>query len=138
MENQDIKRNIVDIARKHGLSLVVQFGSSLEKDGLKHSESDIDIAFLPKDRDFTLNQLIDLQYDLAIIFGVFEDKIDIVNLKRANSFLAYQIATKGTPLFDGDGHQFSLFYVSALRQKIDEVDLYNLQSDILDKKVGAL
>lgn len=137
MKDQDIKRNIVDIARKHGLSLVVQFGSSLEKDGLKHSESDIDIAFLPESRDFTLKQLINLQYDLAVMFGVFEDKIDLVNLASCNSLIAYHSAMEGQVLFDSDGHQFNRFYVRAVKQKIDEEDIFHLKRQILSQRIGV-
>lgn len=136
--NKSIKLEIANIAHKFGLNLIMQFGSSLDDNKLEHSESDIDIAFLPKNHDFDLKQLIDLQYDLAVVHGVFEDKVDIVNLKRTSSLLAFQVATKGEVLFDEDGHQFNQFYISALREKIDEADLYQLQNDILNMKVGAL
>ncbi|KKP87888.1 MAG: hypothetical protein UR93_C0029G0014 [Berkelbacteria bacterium GW2011_GWA2_35_9] len=138
MESRNYNSQIAKIAQKFGLSLVVQFGSSLDDSKLEHEESDIDIAFLPKNNDFTLKQLIDLQYDLAVIYGLLEDKIDLVNLKRTSSLLAYQVATKGVALFDEDGHRFNEFYVSSLREKIDEADLYQLQNDLLNMKVGAV
>lgn len=131
------KSEISKIAYKFGLSLVVQFGSSLEKNGIKHSESDIDIAFLPNSNDFTLKQLIGLQYDLAVLYGVFENKIDLVDLKKCNSLISYHIAGKGKVLYDRDGHQFNQFYINSIRQKIDEADLYQLQDEVLNKKVRS-
>ena len=138
MENSNNHKNqIAKIAQKFGLSLVVQFGSSLDKNKFEHSESDIDIVFLPKDRDFTLKQLIDLQYDLAVIFGVFEDKIDLVNLASCNSLIAYHAANKGKVLFDSDGHQFNRFYIRAIRQKIDEQDIFELKRQLINSKVRS-
>ncbi len=138
MENFEGQKNqIAKIVQKFGLSLVVQFGSSLEKDGIKHSESDIDIAFLPKSNDFALKQRIDLQYELAVLFNISGDKIDLVDLKHCNSLIAYHAITKGKVLFDSDGHQFNQAYLTAIRQRIDEADLYELQEEILNQKVRS-
>ena len=58
MENVNSKdKQITKIAKKFGLFLVMRFGSSLDENKLEHSESDIDIAFLLKSRQFVFQKL---------------------------------------------------------------------------------
>ena len=125
------------IAQRFSLALVVQFGSSLDPQRIDHPESDIDLAFLSHPKTLSLEQEIDLQYQFAKLFGVFEDKIDLVNLAKVSSLLLYQVATKGVSLYDRDDHQFNEFYITANKRYIDEQNLRDLQKDLLTQKVAS-
>lgn len=130
------QKEIVNIAHKFGLSLVVQFGSSLEKGGIKHSESDIDIAFLPTNK-ISLQDKVKIQSELAQLYNVFEDKIDLVDLTKSDSLLVFQIASKSHILHDTDQHQFNQFYLTAVKRRIDEQDIFDLEKTLLGQKIGA-
>ena len=128
---------IKKISQKFGLVLMLQFGSSIEENNIYlHKESDIDIAFLSDNKDFSFKQLINLQYELAKIFSVFEDKIDLVNLRNASSLLGRKIADSSIILYDFDHHQFNQFYIYAQKRYIEEKDIYELENHYLKQKIS--
>lgn len=130
------KFTLSNLAQKFGLYLIIQFGSSINPDRIKHSESDIDIAVLAN-KTLSLGDRIELNYQLAKYFNVSEDKIDLIDLRRVNSLLAHQIATNGLAIYDSNNHQYHQFYMTAKRRYIDETPLYELESEMLDRKVRS-
>lgn len=136
MEQTSSQPSVAASARQFNLALVIQFGSSIDVNRIEHPESDIDLAYLVRPQVLTLKQEIDLQYQFAKHFEVFEDKIDLVNLAKASSLMLHQVATKGTVLYDRDGHQFNRFYIAAIKRFIDEQDIFDLTQVMLAKKLG--
>lgn len=135
MKNRVDKQTIHRIAQENGLKLLIQFGSTVDKNSIQHQESDIDIAFFGKNK-MDYSELINLQYLLARHFDVQEDKIDLTDLSRANSLISRRVADSGQVLFDNDGHQYNNFYLSAIKKFIDEQNLYELEKEILKEKIA--
>lgn len=130
-------KKIAATAKKFGLVLVVQYGSSVDKSALRHEESDVDIAVLANNGEIELNDLLKLQSEFS---EAVENKkgfgeIDLVDLASVNSLLSHRIATSGRVLYDSDGHRFHKFYVSAARRFIDDKTLYDFEADRLIRKV---
>jgi len=71
---------IDDIARRHGLALILQFGSTV--DGAIHEKSDLDIAVLFDRRPPGLDERAEIVHELQTLFP--EREIDLAVLDRAD------------------------------------------------------
>jgi len=98
---------IKDIANKHRLRLLIVFGSYGTKRYTK--DSDIDLGYLseaPLQPEEEINLLRDL------IFYFKKDRIDLVNLDKANPLLLYEAASQGRILY-GSEEDFLRFKIKA-------------------------
>jgi len=84
--SKEQKNKIKKIAEKYGMKLIVAFGSAVS--GKIHSDSDIDIAVLPK-KDINTRNFFSLISDLSAVFP--EQKVDLSLINRANALLLYKI-----------------------------------------------
>lgn len=103
---------LVEIARRHGLSLVVRFGSTVG--GRTHSQSDIDLAIAfefehPPAMDAELEAIADLQ---RVGKGV---PVDITLLSRADPLLMKQVSETGV-LEYGSERRFDAFRRHAFKR----------------------
>ena len=80
-QTEVLKSQIKELAEKHGLSLVVLFGS--QATGATHPKSDVDIAVLGS-VNFDRSKLLD---DLGEIFQ--RDDIEIVNMAESSPTMMY-------------------------------------------------
>lgn len=67
-------KQLILIAKKHGLEELSLFGSVITKDFRKDSDVDVLIEFLP-DANASLFDVVDIKYELE---SVFKRKVDVV------------------------------------------------------------
>lgn len=123
------KQKIRDLAKRYNLKLILLFGSRIKKKFL-HLESDFDIAYLGK-RDLTGEEEINLNCDLVDIFN--SDKIDLVDLKKANPFLRYEVA-KNSDLLYGNEIEYLEFKAFAFRDYINHRPLFDLRDFLIERR----
>lgn len=101
------ERKVTELARGFpGLDLLMLFGSRARGDD--HSESDWDFAYLAGpgfDPDDLLARLVLL---------LDTDRIDLVDLRRANGLLCYRAAAEGRLLFASRPEVFDRFWSEAI------------------------
>lgn len=100
------ERTVIELAREFpGLDLLLLFGSRARGDD--HPESDWDFAYMAGpgfDPDDLLARLVIL---------LETDRIDLVDLRRANGLLRYRAAAEGRLLFASRPEVFDRFWFEA-------------------------
>jgi len=103
-----------EIARRHGLELIVQFGSSVT--GLMHPGSDVDVAVLYRQLPDSYAELGDLQADLqALVPG---RKVDLGVLNHADPLFLKQVMD-GARLLHGSPGRFEEMNLYAFKRYQD-------------------
>jgi predicted nucleotidyltransferase len=90
-----------ELARRCGIRLVLQFGSSVA--GTRHPHSDVDIAVLFDQADVPLRMMLEVSEELEKLFP--DQKIDLAVLNRADPLFLKQIMDRCLLLF---GHSQDL------------------------------
>ncbi|HYO11620.1 MAG TPA: nucleotidyltransferase domain-containing protein [Thermoanaerobaculia bacterium] len=106
MESPEIEQVIALARQSPGLELLLLFGSRARGD--VHPGSDWDFGYLGGpgfDADDLLGRLV-------LTLGT--DRVDLVNLERANGLLRYRAAAEGRPLFESDPDRFARFWFEAV------------------------
>ena len=130
MTEQD-KIKVVDIAKKHGLALVALFGS--QTSGFTHKESDVDVAYL-SDKELSFEEEATLNADLIPVFQ--NDKISLVNLKKAPPLLLKQIVSNAVVLYEQRPHIFIEQFLYALRTYEEAAPLFALREHYLKRRIN--
>ena len=123
MIDEEVKREMTDIAKKHGLSLVVLFGSQATKRA--HAKSDIDIAVLPKESD-TLSKAAE---DISGAFG--RDDVEVADLSIPSPYLWRAVARDGILLFEEEPELFSKWRLRAMNLWYDAAPIRERQKRAL-------
>ncbi|MDI6773398.1 MAG: nucleotidyltransferase domain-containing protein [bacterium] len=106
------ERDLTGVAEKHGLRLIVAFGSRATGKG--RPESDLDLAVLPSSgAEVPIRVLGDLIADLAGIFPGVE--VDVSLIPRADPLFLKKIFETGV-LLHGDEVEFRRYRVYAFRR----------------------
>lgn len=129
MPAENFQQKIKEIAKKYNLNLVLLFGSQVKNKKYLHRESDFDIAYLSR-RELTGKEIIDLNCDFIDFFHC--DRIDLVDLKKDNPLLKYEIAQNSKLLY-GEEMDYLEFKATAFKSYIDHQPLFKLE-DILIRK----
>jgi predicted nucleotidyltransferase len=82
--------DLAEVARRHGIRLILQFGSTV--DDLAHSHSDLDIALLVDTADVSLEQLGAMRHDLQLCFPHRE--VDLAIINRADPLFLKKITER--------------------------------------------
>lgn len=106
---------VAEVARSHGLDVVVLFGSRAR--GQAQPGSDTDLAVLPR-RPLGPQAFLRLAVDLGQATGL--PQVDLVDLTRSTPLLQCQVARHGRPLFEADQGLFNLFQVKAWKLYLDD------------------
>ena len=106
MESPEIERIIVQARQSPGLELLLLFGSRARGD--VHPGSDWDLGYLAGP-EFDPDDLL-----ARLVLDLETDRIDLVNLDRANGLLRYRAAAEGSPLFESDPDRFARFWFEAV------------------------
>ncbi len=120
-----------DIRKKHSLSLILMHGSQVS--GKTHPKSDTDIAVMQKDGDKNLD-LLSLYGNFAKIFKT--DKIDIVNLTRANPLLLFTVARK-SKLLAGSKVDYERFLRLAFYKYNDYKPYLKYEAEFIKERVNS-
>jgi len=100
------KRQIGEVAKKHGLEFVVLFGS--QATGRVHAKSDIDIAVMSK-------KAFDIYKVMSDFDPVFKrDDVETVDLSMASPTLMYVVVRDGKLLYEeraGDFFRWKLYAI---------------------------
>jgi predicted nucleotidyltransferase len=124
------KINLTKIAKKHGLSLILLFGSYVN--GKMHSKSDFDIAILSKS-ELDLDEHLKLYSELS---GFFSHKeLDLVSLNHADPLLLKQILTNCTLLY-GSNRAFAEFKIYAFKRYCDYKIYFDLEKRFVHQFMG--
>ncbi|MBM2817824.1 MAG: Nucleotidyltransferase domain protein [Parcubacteria group bacterium] len=124
-----IKPQIKDLAEKHGLSLVMLFGSQVT--GKTHKESDFDIAFTA-DKYISPRETAEILFDFTRDLKIGGD-IELVNLKHASPLLLKQVAMNSILLYEKEPHLYNLFKIYALKRYMEERRFLKLRELSLNK-----
>jgi uncharacterized protein len=134
---EGVKKDLGRVLQQYPVRFVVLFGSAAS--GIVKDRSDIDIAvFLDDGKLLSSSEIYsDLLDILCRAFGVFEDRIDLTDLKKANILLRYEVTSGGVLLYGGaDAYeQFRLF---AVRDYVDAEALRDLEDVLLRKRQDEL
>jgi len=103
-----------EIARRHGIELIVQFGSSVS--GLMHPGSDIDLAVLFRHVPESYAGLGDLEADLQALAP--EREVDLGVLNRADPLFLKQVMDHARLLY-GSRQRFEQMQLYAFRRYQD-------------------
>lgn len=124
------KTEIKGLAEKYKIKFIVLFGSRVK--GNPREDSDFDVAVYT-DNFHEMGKYSDMLVGLANIFGVFEDKIDLTDLKNANPLLRYEITSKGKLVF-GNELEYLQLEAFAFRDYIGAKSLMDLEYSLVKKK----
>jgi predicted nucleotidyltransferase len=75
--NSGASKTLEDLARRHGLALILQFGSTV--DGAVHESSDLDIAVLFDERPPGLDERSEIVHELQGLFPKREIDLAVIN-----------------------------------------------------------
>lgn len=92
-----------ELVRQYHLRLIVYYGSYARQEDYDPSKSDIDIAFISKNK-LDGQQLFDLLSDLIILHR--KSSIDLVNLQTASGLLKEAVANDGKVLYEEEDGYF--------------------------------
>ena len=115
---------------KYELKLLLLFGSRAKDEKYIRKDSDFDVAYLSK-KELTGKEIIDFNCDLMDIFNF--DKVDLVDLKKDNPFLQYEIA-KNSKLLYGKEMDYLEFKAFAFKNYISHKPLFELRDFLIKKK----
>ncbi len=104
------KNKIAEIAKNHGLGLIVLFGS--QATGHTHKKSDVDVGFLSR-REIDYRESYDITVELARIFK--NPDVEFVNMRNISPELKKQVADQGIVLFEENSSMFDIFSMHANR-----------------------
>ena len=103
-----------DIARRHGLALVVQFGSTVS--GTVHEKSDVDVAVLFDRAPPGFAELADITHELQSLFPGRE--LDLAVLDRADPLFLKQVFDRSR-LLAGSPRRYAEMKIYAFRRYQD-------------------
>ncbi len=118
------------IAEKYKIKLIIIFGSFGTKRFGKNS--DIDIAFYPS-KTLTLEDTDELLTDFITHFG--KDNLHLIDLKKANPLLMYEVACTGKPVYE-ENDSFLKFKLLASARYADTKHLRDKRKEYLNQKIN--
>ncbi len=123
---------LADVAARHGIVLVVQFGSSIT--GASHARSDTDLAVLLADPDVSFVRLAELDDDLHALMP--DRPVDVAVINRADPLFLKKILETGRLLY-GSERRFQELKLYAFRRYQDHRRYLQLERAYVRRAVGA-
>jgi len=128
-----IAAQIAAAARRHGIRLVVQFGSSVT--GRTHAQSDLDIGVLLERFPPTLEAYGDLEADMQGLFP--GSTLDLAIINRADPLFLKQITGRCRLLF-GAEQDFHLLKIYAFKRFQDHRRYLAMERGYVAQAIRAL
>jgi len=119
------------LAEKHGLVLVVLFGSVAS--GKTHKQSDVDLAILAEHK-LRPAEIADLQFDFSQNLGI--KNLELADLKSASPLLLRQIAQNSKLLYEKEPSAFARLKIYGYKSYMEAKNLLSLRELQLDKFLG--
>jgi predicted nucleotidyltransferase len=88
--SQPLSDDLQNLARRHGIQLLIQFGSTVS--GPVHSRSDLDLAVLLNNGDVSLERLGEIQQSLQSCF--LGREVDLAVINRADPLFIKKITER--------------------------------------------
>lgn len=126
------QKEITNIADKYNLELIILFGSQVS--GKKNPESDFDVAY-KTDKKLSGKELINLNCNFIDLFN--NDKIDMLDLKKVDPLLLFEIA-QNSQLIYGSKIDYFQFKAVAFKKYVDAQSLFELEDTLIRKKQKSL
>lgn len=123
----DKKAEIATLAKKHGLDLVLLFGS--QASGKTHASSDIDVAVYGQ-RAFRPIELAKMQYDFSKLLR-FED-VELVDIKSASPLLLRELYQNSILLYQADAKLYDEMKIYFFKRYIEAKPLIRLRARQLE------
>lgn len=120
------------IARRHGIVLLLQFGSTLT--GRLHPRSDVDLAVLLDRPRLSLGELADLHHDLQRL--VPEREVDLAVINRADPLFLKKI-TEDCRLLHGDPRRLQRLRIYAFKRYQDHRRFLAMERAYVARRLGA-
>ena len=127
------RKKFKKIADKYDLDLILAFGSQVK--GERHSESDLDIAVLPKKNKFNLKKYSALVFDLEKFFS--DQKVDLTFIDHADPLLLEKIKESAFLLY-GQKRKFEEFQIYAFNRFQDYQPFFKLEEKSVNKFIQEL
>jgi len=124
-----IRAKLAPLLKEEALQIVLLFGS--QSSGQVHPESDIDLGFL-YDEPVDLLELTNKVTRL-----LHTDRVDVVDLRRANPLLCFSAARQGKLLYERCSGLFTSFYSLSFRRYVDTKKLRDARQRAIDTFLEA-
>ena len=120
---EEIKEKLAPLFNEEGLQMVLLFGS--QGSGRTHPESDIDLAFL-------YEESVDLLHLTNWVSRLLHtDRVDVIDLRRANPLLGFSAACQGKVLYERVPGQFHSFCSLSFRRYVDTKKLRDARKNAI-------
>jgi uncharacterized protein len=127
----EMSPHLEELARRHGIELILQFGSSVK--GTEHERSDLDLAVrlasMPE-----LDRELDLRAELQKIFP--DREVDVAILNRADPLFLKQIVERCRLLY-GTERELAELQILAFKRYQDHRRYLALEEDYVRRSLEA-
>jgi len=120
------QKQIVEIAKKYGLTLVLFFGSQAR--GTTHRQSDVDIGFLAE-HSMGLREIADLEFEMSTQLDI--PRLELVSLGGMSSLFLQQVVIDGHVLYESNPGAYTSFVSYVFKRFIEERPLRELRHESL-------
>lgn len=121
-----------EIAKRHGIRLLLQFGSTVS--GRAHPRSDVDLVALLDRPSLSFRKHADLLHDLQTLYPYRE--VDLVLLNRADPLLLRKIIESCRLLY-GPVRRLQEFRIYAFKRYQDHRKYLDLERDFVRRSLDA-
>jgi predicted nucleotidyltransferase len=132
-QSQPHTPDLAEVARRHAIQLVLQFGSTV--DGPVHSRSDLDLAIILQDADVSLARLGEIQQSLQTCFPGRD--VDLAMINRADPLLLKQILDRCRLLY-GPIRTFQRLRLYAFKRYQDHRRFLDLERRFVNQTLDRL
>lgn len=126
------ERRVGEIAQRHGIRLLLQFGSTVT--GHVHQRSDVDLAVLLDRPSLQLDEHAQLLHDLQSLYP--DREVDLVLLNKADPLLLKKI-TDACLLLYGPATRLHELRIYAFKRHQDHRKYLDLERDFVARAVGS-
>ncbi len=126
------QRALASIAKRYGITLVLQFGSSVT--GKTHARSDIDLAVQKPGVPLSFRDHAELVHDLQALFPTHE--VDVAFVGRADPLFLKKI-TKACRLLYGDPRALQRLQIYAFKRYQDHRRYPDLERRFVAQSIGV-
>lgn len=127
------ERRLAEVARKHGILLAVQFGSSIS--GRMHAASDIDIAVQLERAPDSLQTEAELMADVQALEP--DRDLDLVVINRADPLLLKKITDECRLLYGSERRLYEL-RIYAFKRYQDHRRFLDMERDYVARTIASL